>query len=162
MQRYANFVKSPCICVVLWILPRFRMGVPRDVIPCRGNACVVFWCNGVWDYRVAVGATGRSPATQAMRKHRISPPWDAATYTSSADATQTKRKHRISPPGDAATDTSSADVTRASFHSPLHCLYGQSLIMPCRSPRRPPRSCRGDWKVARNTNHAKTRSIPAR
>ena len=25
-----------------------------------------------------------------------------------------------------------------------------------------PRSCRGEWKVARNTNHAKTRSIPAR
>ncbi|MDE6115691.1 MAG: hypothetical protein K2G49_11585 [Muribaculum sp.] len=24
----------------------------------------------------------------------------------------------------------------------------------------PPRSCRGDWKVARNTNHAETRSIP--
>ena len=25
-----------------------------------------------------------------------------------------------------------------------------------------PRSCRGDWKVARNTNHAKTQHIPAR
>ena len=23
-----------------------------------------------------------------------------------------------------------------------------------------PRSCRGDWKVARNTNHAKTQNIP--
>ena len=35
-------------------------------------------------HRVAVGATGRSPATQTMRKHRISPQGDAATYTCSA------------------------------------------------------------------------------
>ncbi|MDE6114307.1 MAG: hypothetical protein K2G49_04495 [Muribaculum sp.] len=34
--------------------------------------------------------------------------------------------------------------------------------MPCKSPRSPSRSCRGDWKVARNTNHAKTQNIPAR
>ena len=92
------------------------------------------WFSGVWGHRVAVGATGRSPATQTMRKRGLSPPRDAATYTSSAYA------------------------TRASFHSPLHCLYGWLLIMPCKSPR----SCRGDWKVARNTNHAKTRSIAAR
>ena len=40
---------------------------------------------------------------------------------------------------------------------PIMCLHGQSLMMHCKSPR----SCRGDWKVARNTCTAETRSIPS-
>ena len=56
-----------------------------------------------------------------------------------------------------------ACVTRASFHSPLHCLCGCLLTICCKHHNTlvnhhnaPPRSCRGDWKVARNTRIADT------
>ena len=68
---------------------------------------------------------------------------------------------RSSPPGMPTIYVTNADDTRASFHSPLHCLYGQSMMMLSNHLNAPPRSCRGDWKVARNTNHAETRSIPS-
>ena len=99
--------------------------------------------------RVAVGASGSSPETHTM--------------------------HPFPPAGD--TTIPPRDDTRASFHSPLHCIYMympthhiiactcRMQITACTMPQHnhrmqthrmqtPPRSCRDEWKLARNTRNA--------
>ncbi len=70
-----------CVGACPWVSLRSTHGYTSDY-PLSGKCMYGVWFSGVWDHRVAVGATGRSPATQTKRKRGLSPPGDAATDTS--------------------------------------------------------------------------------